>query len=326
MHSLADLTTLISNSPSDYSYFNFDKIKLTDLPKHLKRIANQISSDDQQASQQQHQQQKITATAKNKKEAPRVDFNLTGDLMKYFKVTKKAIYLCDKTLEKRSEKPLRLETERQFDFNARELFQPFEKAVPAKFLTDCDSVENLLVGDEIDLHKNPIQVPRNHEGLNDDDDNLGGIGDDFEIPCSAQTNEPFFTQADTDYNPSQQIDFMHQNSHMHHQLMMMPQSEINEDDLNALRFEGDNLVQAPLQVNALNIEYAKTSKHIDVRRLKQIIWSILCSEHDKVRSFFLGNKNVFKSKPRPRKANFNLNLITLLILIICISRKIQTKA
>jgi hypothetical protein len=131
MHSLADLTTLISNSPSDYSYFNFDKIKLTDLPKHLKRIATQITTVNNaiNGDQQAPQQQKLTATAKNKKELPRVEFKPTLDCIKYFKITKKAIYLCDKTIEKRSEKPLRLETERSFDFNARELFQPFEKAI-----------------------------------------------------------------------------------------------------------------------------------------------------------------------------------------------------
>jgi hypothetical protein len=135
MHSLADLTTLISNSPSDYSYFNFDKIKLTDLPKHLKRIATQITTVNNAigggsgGDQQTPQQQKLTATAKNKKEVPRIEFKPTLDSMKYFKITKKAIYLCDKTIEKRSEKPLRLETERSFDFNARELFQPFDKAI-----------------------------------------------------------------------------------------------------------------------------------------------------------------------------------------------------
>ena len=41
-------------------------------------------------------------------------------------------------------------------------------------------------------------------------------------------------------------------------------------------------IQAPLQVNALNIEYAKTSKNIDVRRLKQVIWSLLCNDSNKV--------------------------------------------
>ena len=45
-HSLADITALIADSPSDYSYFNFDKIKLTDLPRHLKRMAQQIHAEE----------------------------------------------------------------------------------------------------------------------------------------------------------------------------------------------------------------------------------------------------------------------------------------
>jgi hypothetical protein len=148
-------------------------------------------------------------------------------------------------------------------------------------------VDNLLVGDDaIDLHKgSAVPVARRdpmHGG--DDDDNLGGIGDDFEIPCTAQTNEPFFTQVGTEYGSQQVHDGM--------MMMMddggpmlMPQPEMNDDELNKLRFDGDNLIAAPMQVNALNIEYAKYAKHIDVRRLKQLIWNLLCNEasdNDKV--------------------------------------------
>ncbi len=46
------------------------------------------------------------------------------------------------------------------------------------------------------------------------------------------------------------------------------------------RFDGSNLIEAPMQVNVLNIEYAKTSKNIDVRRLKQVIWQLLCESSE----------------------------------------------
>ena len=66
---------------------------------------------------------------RTRKEIPKIDFGIVIDRSKFFKVTKKATFLCDKTLEKRSEKPFRIETERQYDFNGKELFQPYFKAI-----------------------------------------------------------------------------------------------------------------------------------------------------------------------------------------------------
>lgn len=135
MHSIADLTTLISHSPSDYSYFNFDKIKLADLPRHLKRIAQLAKAMPGGENNQDTVIPKLaTATAKNKKEMPYIEFDFNLEVNKAYKMTKKAVYLCDKTIEKRSEKPIRMETERQYDFNGKDLFQPFHKKITVIFL------------------------------------------------------------------------------------------------------------------------------------------------------------------------------------------------
>jgi hypothetical protein len=286
LNSVADLTTLISQSPSDYSYFNLDKLKLHDLPKHLKLVATRLlteKKDDANPLSNINNQLRTTATARNKKEAPRIDLSIVCDRMKFFKVTKKAIYLCDRTIEKRSEKPSRIETERQYDYNARELFQPYFKTVPAKVFTDVDSVENLLIGDEIGAGaKHGLERQREQMANDDDDPHLGGIDDDFEIPCTAQTNDPFFSQHGGEFMQSQQVEGM-----MHN-----PGDMLMEQPPDDMRFDGNNLIEAPLQVNVLNIEYAKTSKNIDVRRLKQVIWSLLCEEQDKVTEiiFFMRRK------------------------------------
>jgi hypothetical protein len=55
------------------------------------------------------------------------------------------------------------------------------------------------------------------------------------------------------------------------------------NDESRLIFEGDNLVQAPLQVNPLNIEYARHSKHVDIRELKKVMWNLICSGDDQVK-------------------------------------------
>lgn len=275
LSSIADLTTLISNSPSDYSYFNFDKLKLHDLPKHLKRMAIQIQSSAKTTeSLTPNTSSKLvkSGTVRNKKEAPRLDFSIITDLSKSFKVTKKCIYLCDRTLEKRSDNPLWFETERQYDFNSKDMFKAYRKLTMAKIYTDVDQVENLLGNEDIELGKG-MGGKQGHV-VDDDDAHLGGMDDDFEMPCTAQTNEPFFSQNGHEFGPSQNVE--------------LGNMDLQAQEMGTLPvFDADNLIQAPLQVNALNIEYAKTSKNIDVRRLKQVIWSLLTETDEKVMCLFL---------------------------------------
>ncbi|RNA45055.1 Condensin complex subunit 2 [Brachionus plicatilis] len=259
VNSIADLTTLISNSPSDYSYFNFDKLKLHDLPNHLKRMAIQIQSSGKSSDNMSNNTKLAkSGTVRSKKEAPRIDFTILTDISKFLKVTKKCIFLCDRTLEKRAEKPLWFESERQCDFDSKEFFRAYRKGTMAKIYTDANQEENLLGNDEIEIEK--TLANRVENGVDDDDGHLGGMDDDFEMPCTAQTNEPFFTQ----------------NGHEFAQTQNFNQMDIQPQEMSTLpAFDAQNLVQAPLQVNSLNIEYAKTSKNIDVRRLKQVVWSLL---------------------------------------------------
>ena len=167
----------------------------------------------------------------------------------------------------------------------------------AKIFSDIEPVENLLVGDDLVANRmrQQQQQPMNP---NDDDDNIGGIDDDFEIPCTAATNEPFFTQHGGEFVMQTQNDQM---------LMMNMSANGNPDDtlhaqnhfgdgLAPMPFDGDNLIEAPIQVNALNIEYAKTSKNIDVRRLKQVMWNLISSNNDKVVFSFCNLANMKKSR------------------------------
>ena len=137
IHSVAELTTLISNSPSDYSYFDLSKMRLHDLPKHLKNIAARLvverrAGGSETSEQDEIVNQRAAVVQRNRKEIPKIDFGIVVDRSKFFKITKKATFLCDKTLEKRSEKPFRIETERQYDFNGKELFQPYFKPITVK--------------------------------------------------------------------------------------------------------------------------------------------------------------------------------------------------
>jgi condensin complex subunit 2 len=282
LNSIAELTTLVANSPSDYSYFNLDKLKMHDLPKHLKRFASSLidrrgaeRNPDGSTVDPDNQSgllvQRNAVTARPKREPPRIDFSIVMDSKALNKITRKAIYLCDKTIDKRSLNPIRLEKECECPYNSKDLFHPWIIVVPARIMTE-NFDGNLLIDDE--QNRRPIE---NHN--NDDDDDIA-VGD-FEIPCTAQSVEPFYTQNGGEFVQTQGTDLNGMLGFGDNGDIMGTEGMIN-GDMEQMKFEGDFLVQAPMQVNALNIEYARTSKSIDVRRLKYIIWNLLCSDNEKV--------------------------------------------
>lgn len=140
LHSVADLTSLISTSAaSDYSYFNFEQLKLHNLPKHLKQIASRLAANQRAAAVGPNGTALVPGVneTENRKArqklVPRIEFRDNDDLARFFKVTKKMTYLCDRTLEKRSEKPMFMESERQTtSFESKEFFQPFWKKIKVK--------------------------------------------------------------------------------------------------------------------------------------------------------------------------------------------------
>ena len=102
----------------------------------------------------------------------------------------------------------------------------------------------------------------------EDDGHVSGI--DFEIPYTAETHEPFRTQNGSEFTQTQNLN-------------RQPESQVQPyGEAMMEHFTGDNFVQVPIQVNVLNIQFAKTSKHIDVRRLKKIIWNLLQTINQKV--------------------------------------------
>lgn len=120
-------------------------------------------------------------------------------------------------------------------------------------------------------HHDKQEAPRTQANMDMDydDGHMGGVDDDFEIPGTAGTAQPFFSQNGGEFG--------------HTQANEVEMPIMSEAGALIERFDDGNLVEMPLQVNALNIEYAKTSKNIDVRKLKQVIWSLISSDNNKVK-------------------------------------------
>jgi condensin complex subunit 2 len=292
LHSIAELTQLIGTDTSDYSYFNFDRLKLHDLPKNLKAFVLRMNTANSQSGTQQQQQQQDQMLMqppqkvdRRRKEMPKLDLSIVLDRSKFFKVTKKAIFISDRTIENRLDKSHNLETERELDYSARKLLQPYGKNIQAKLITsDCDfeNIDNLL-GDHATgaAAQRPNQTINEHQAPDDNDDfdvglgdAAGGMHDDFDM--APGTMQPFFTQNGGEFdlltqNPSEQ----------------QPLGDlIGSGNTENIVVDGDYLIKAPEQVNPLNIDYAKTAKSIDARRLKYVMWNLICSlSNDKVTIF-----------------------------------------
>ncbi|XP_022258757.1 condensin complex subunit 2-like [Limulus polyphemus] len=43
-------------------------------------------------------------------------------------------------------------------------------------------------------------------------------------------------------------------------------------------FAGDNLLQQPYKIAKIDIQYARTAKHLDIKRLKRVMWHILTKD------------------------------------------------
>jgi hypothetical protein len=99
-----------------------------------------------------------------------------------------------------------------------------------------------------------------------------GEGDSFALPATQQlVTQEFFSQGGAEFEMCTQ----------------MPHAELGSVAEAPEMLDGEFLVKAPEQVNALNIEYAKTAKYIDAKRLKHVLWSLICklSNSDKVMHF-----------------------------------------
>jgi hypothetical protein len=271
---VADMTQLLHHTSlmnqSEYSYFNFDKLKLHDLPKHIKAFAMKLSNQESKSEIQQEEQVKsLQVKDRRRKEIPRLDLSIDADRSKFFKVTKKALFVSDRTIESRFDKTFHLESERELEYNNRQLFQIYHRQTNAKLFSEeaIEGDNNFLFDVENNNNQtvNAVDQAPERGGCDDDDDYRPDDGGNFDIPpTDLQPTQQFFTQ-----NGVNELNFDTQ----------IPNSQM----VNEMVLDGDNLIKAPDQVNALYIQYAKKAKNIDAKKLKHELWGLMCANsNDKV--------------------------------------------
>lgn len=236
------LMQVLSVEPSDYSYFNKALLRTWAGPSHWR--AGHISKDSVTSTQAQK--------TKGKKQVFRINFDEEIDFESKFKPSK-ATTLTKNTLNKYSKDRTTLPKDHHYD--ADKLFRLFllkEKMIKRqRSSADVDDAienydyentndrENYCPNDEVD---------EDNDSGDMDFGSFVGAGTDFSQESSSQ--DPFSQSQDTF-------------------------TQGNPGDGTVLT--GENLLAQPYKVAKIDIDYAKTAKKLDVKRLKSSMWSLLKS-------------------------------------------------
>ncbi|XP_070539700.1 condensin complex subunit 2-like [Ptychodera flava] len=244
---MGQLCLLIAQEQTDFSYFNLDMLKTWAGPKHWKMKAK---SKDLAAN-------KNDARKKSKKPSFELNYAEEGNFDKFFKVTKASTTLTKGTVEKWSESNTTLPED--LDYNPDKLFSLFVKT-------------NIML---------KRQVQSNSEGL---DDGIDNYNYENENDCNnfcpgVQEDDNDDDDADIDNNFSAGgMDFSTGDSEFSQSLAS--QNHFGDSLLESTQLQGDHLVAQPHKVAKIDIQYAKTAKKMDVKRLKSSMWNLLTTKED----------------------------------------------
>ncbi|XP_045188524.2 condensin complex subunit 2-like isoform X2 [Mercenaria mercenaria] len=239
------LMQVLSTEPSDYSYFNKALLRTWAGPSHWR--AGHLSRElGKSASTTQAQK------SKGKKQVFRIDFDEEIDFDSKFKISK-ATALTKNTLNKYSKEQTTLPKDHHYD--ADKLFRLFmlkrrmikrektsanvDDAIENYDYENTNDMENYCPNDEVDDDNDSGDM---------DFGNFVAAGTDFRQESSSQ--DPFSQSQDTF-------------------------TQVNPGDGTMLT--GDKLIAQPYKVAKIDIDYAKTAKKLDVKRLKSSMWNLLKS-------------------------------------------------
>lgn len=234
------LLQVLAAEPGEYSYFNADLLRTWAGPAHW-RLRPQ-SKDPKIINGSNN----VNKKPKEKKQAFKLDFSETVDFDAFFKRTRASTTLSKSTLDKHSKGQTTLPED--LHYQAEKLFRLFVKPkvmVKRQTTTSQDLDEGIDNYDYDNANDRENYCPGVEGGHDDDDETAGG----FNI-----THE--FSQLSNDLSQGSFV--------------------ANDSVLNGTLLAGDNLVAQPNKVAKIDIAYAKTAKKMDVKRLKNSIWNMLC--------------------------------------------------
>ncbi|XP_022097671.1 condensin complex subunit 2-like [Acanthaster planci] len=231
----------LSLQPTEYSYFNMDKLTTWAGPQHWKLKPH--SKDPSSLGNGEDDKK-----AKTKKPVFRIDYEEDVNFDKYFSESKAATTLSKATLDKYSKSVTTLPGD--LHYNPDSLFKLFLKPnfVVRRQVSNNDSMDD-GIGSYDYNNANDCANFCPDTGVDDEDDDHGRSGDmssgpsDFSQTCSQS-------------------------------------SYINDSVFDATLLQGDRLVAQPHKVAKIDIQYARTAKKMDVKKLKSLMWQHLTADKE----------------------------------------------
>jgi condensin complex subunit 2 len=242
---IGTMCPLLSMKPGEYSYFSPRTMKMWAGPDHWHF--------------RPQQKQDATSQSENKKKSAKKDFEINFDddidFDVYFQKTKAATVLTKSTLESQNWRATTL---------------------PTDFHYEIDTL--------VELHLKPgLRFLKMAQGQKAETEHYEEIEDyDYNNPNDTSNFCPGLQAADSDYEESDNLfvgpveTFDLTSDPCHSPKTAQENGDTPENQETDITTYGEsNLVAEPHKVNKIEIHYAKTAKKMDMKKLKQSMWSLL---------------------------------------------------
>ncbi|KAM6331364.1 condensin complex subunit 2 isoform 3-T3 [Alca torda] len=234
----------LSMKPGEYSYFSPRTLSMWAGPEHWRFKPRHKSAD---ANSEKGTKKRST------KKAFEINFDEDIDFETYFRKTKASVTLAKSILESENVKSTTL---------------------PLDFNYDPNNILQLFLKPTVKL----CRTSKPNSSL-DHEDEIGEY--DYNNPNDTSNFCPALQTADSD-DDNDPVQFMGQMGEFN--LTAHPEDqEFNRcvGDANITTYGELNLIAEPQKVNKIAIQYAKTAKKMDMRRLKKSMWDLLTDEQKK---------------------------------------------
>ncbi|NXL51444.1 CND2 protein, partial [Podilymbus podiceps] len=235
----------ISMKPGEYSYFSPRILSMWAGPEHWRFKPRHKSAADSEKETKK----------RSAKKAFEINFDEDIDFEAYFRKTKAPVTLAKSILESQNVKSTTLPTD--FNYDPNNILQLFLK--PAVKLCRMPEPGSLL----------------------DHEDEIGEY--DYNNPNDTSNFCPALQAADSD-DDNNPMEFMGQTGEFN----LTTYSVGQDAELNRVLSSADitaygelNLIAEPHKVNKIAIQYAKTAKKMDMKRLKKNMWDLLTDRQKK---------------------------------------------
>ncbi|NXO52608.1 CND2 protein, partial [Aramus guarauna] len=235
----------LSMKPGEYSYFSPQTLSMWAGPEHWRfKPRHKLDSDSEKQTKK-----------RSTKKAFEINFDEDIDFEAHFRKTKASVTLAKSILESQNVKSTTLPTD--FNYDPNTILQLFLK--PAVKLCRTSEPDNLL----------------------DNEDEIGEY--DYNNPNDTSNFCPALQAADSD-DDNDPIQFMGQTGEFN--LTVHPEGQDTEPnrvvgDVDITMYGPLNLIAEPQKVNKIAIQYAKTAKKMDMKRLKKNMWDLLTNGQKK---------------------------------------------